>query len=153
MISRGFESSPFLSKFVKTIWSKNPDCFIWMSSSEESENFVCRSGIVPQSYSLGNLITKFIPKATYTQEVDEVKSNSIVREFLQERKNRLPENVYMVSSFGALCDPEYSIEHDALTLAIDILFLIGDIPLISGCLKTALRHMNAIHFSNLKLIV
>ena len=143
MAERKFPYSPFLSKLMRTIWSKVPNAFVWMQCETEQEPFVANSGIIPSNYAFRNIFQNTIERSVHNDNVDAVNANDELIQFYEARKKRNPKGTINIVPFGALMDGPHNIPAEGLPIAIDLLFYLSDVPLISGCLDTAMFYVNA----------
>ena len=143
MAGRNFSYSPFLAKLMRTIWSKVPNAFVWMQCEIEQEPFVANSGIIPSNYAFRQIFQNTIERSVHNENVDTVNANDELIRFYEERKKRNPKGTLNIVPFGALMDGPHNIPAEGLPIAIDLLFYLSDIPLISGCLDTAMFYVNA----------
>ena len=143
MSQRKFKSSPFLSRVMRKLWSRCNNIFAWLQCEPEKEPFVINSGIIPSNYAFRTVFQTAIDHSIHNNNVDYVNANENLINFYNERKQRNPEGSFNICPFGALTDGPYNIPLEGLTLAIDILFYLTDVPLISGCLDTAMFYVNA----------
>ena len=143
MAERNFSYSPFLSKLMRTVWSKVPNAFVWMQCEVEQEPFVANSGIIPSNYAFRNVFQAAIEHSVHNDNVDSVNANEELIKFYDARKKRNPKGTLNIVPFGALMDGPHNIPAEGLPIAIDLLFYLSDVPLISGCLDTAMFYVNA----------
>lgn len=143
MTDRHFTYSPFLSKLMRTVWSKVPNAFVWMQCEVEHEPFVASSGIIPANYAFRNVMQTAIDHSVHNADVDSVNANEALTQFYKDRKSRNPPGTLNIAPFGAIMDGPFNIPAEGLSLAIDLLFYLSDIPLISGVLETAMFYVNA----------
>ncbi|OHT08896.1 hypothetical protein TRFO_22380 [Tritrichomonas foetus] len=143
MSKRNFKYSPFLSQLMRKIWAKLPNAFVWMQCEQEQEPFVANSGIIPANYAFRTVMQSTIEHSIHNDNVDTVNANEALINFYAERQKRNPKGTLNICPFGALIDGPYNIPLEGLPLAIDLLFYLTDVPLISGCLDTAMFFVNA----------
>lgn len=138
MTARNFTYSPFLMNMMKKLWKRFPNSFVWMQCEPEQEPFVMNSGIIPMNYAFRTVFQKTIEHSIYCDNVDYVNANEELIQFYDDRNKRNPEGTFCIAPFGALIDGPYNIPIEGLTLAIDMLFYLTDVPMIQGCLNQAL---------------
>ncbi|OHT12994.1 glycosyl transferase [Tritrichomonas foetus] len=143
MSTRNFKYSPFIAKLMRTVWSKVPNAFVWMQCEVEQEPFVMNSGVIPANYAFRNAMQSTIEHSVHNDNVDTVNANEALIKFYEERNKRNPKGTLNIAPFGSLMDGPYNIPMEGLPLAIDLLFYLSDVPLISGCLDTAMFYVNA----------
>ena len=150
LMTRKAEYSPYLFKIMQKIWSKRPDAFVWTQCDPEFEPFAIKSGLIPANYAFRNVIQCSIEYSVHNDNVDYVNANETLIKLYEERKKRNPEGSLLVAPFGALMDGPFNLPNEGLSLAIDLLFYLTDVPLISGCLDTAMFYANA--YSTIKQV-
>ena len=143
MSERNFKYSPFIAKFMRTVWSNVPNAFVWMQCELEQESFVMNSGVIPANYAFRNCMQATIEHSVHNDNVDYVNANEALMKFYEERQKRNPKGTLNIAPFGSLMDGPYNIPMEGLSLAVDLLFYLTDVPLISGCLDTAMFYVNA----------
>lgn len=137
LMDRNVRSSPFLSAFVRRLWQIKPDMFIYMGCKKHLEPFVAESGIIPQNDEFGEFILKEIANAAPHENPHYIKAHEGLAYFYKERQ-RLPQDALVVAPFTSLTSGQANVPHEKLQLAIDFLFFLSDIPLVSSCLEDML---------------
>jgi starch synthase len=137
-LSRGATVSPFFTAFMRRLWAKCPSAFVWIQCDVASEALAINSGILPANYSFRTVYQGAIDRSVHCEDVDWVNSNEGLISFYEARARRTPKNSFAIAPFGALADGPFNIPTEGLPLAVDVLFYLTDVPLISGCLDTSL---------------
>ena len=151
LAARKAEYCPHMYHIMRKIWSKKPDAFVWVQCEHpELEPFVIKSGLIPANYNFRNVMQCSIEYSVHNDNVDYVNANENLIKLYDERKKRNPEGSLLICPFGALMDGPFNLPMEGLSLAIDMLFYLTDVPLISGCLDTAMFYANA--YSTIKQV-
>ncbi|OHT09608.1 glycosyl transferase [Tritrichomonas foetus] len=150
LTSRKVEYSPHLYHIMRKIWSKRPDAFVWVQCEPEQEPFVIKSGLIPANYQFRNVLQCAIEYCVPNDNVDYVNANENLIKLYEERSKRNPLGALHICPFGALMDGPYNLPNEGISLAIDALFYLTEVPLISGCLGTAMFYANA--YSTIKQV-
>lgn len=130
--------NPFLSKLMRKLWSVQPDAFVWMKAETSLQRFVIESGIIPQNNDLSKVMNTSIDHCLHTDDLSQITVMKNFKKFYKKRAEELPQNSLIISSYGSITDGPFKTEFEGISLAIDILVFLTDVPLISGCLDSAM---------------
>jgi starch synthase len=84
-----------------------------------------------------------VDNSVHCEDVDWVNANENMIEFYEARAKRNLKGFFAVCPFGGIMDGPFNCPTEGLSLAIDMLFYLTDVPLLSGCLESALFHSTA----------
>ncbi|KAH0802336.1 alpha amylase domain-containing protein [Histomonas meleagridis] len=136
---RNIEYSPFLMNFMKKLWSKKPNSFVWMNCNSENEPFVIKSGIIPTNSEFIDIIVNTIRNSIDNENVDNVDASTELKKLYERRNQRNPIGSLLIAPFESLTQkPFTNVRSDGLSMLINTLFFLSDVPLISGCLDTSM---------------
>ena len=130
--------SPFFMKMMRNLWANRPDAFVWMKSEFDLQRFVIESGIIPQSNQLSNVLLQTIEVCMRTDDLLQITASTNFSNFFKRRQENLQKGSLIITSFCSLTDHPIKISIEGLSLAIDVLFFLNDVPLINGCLDNAM---------------
>lgn len=136
--SHSTKYSPFLIKLMRKLWSFTADAFVWMKAEDSLQSFVVKSGIIPQNNAVSKVLKDSIDKCFRTDDLSQITVSKTFDQFFKKRNQELPPNSLVITSLGSVTDGPFQISQEGLSLAIDILFFLPDVPLISGCLDTSM---------------
>lgn len=139
LISNQAKSSPFFIKLMSKLWSVRPDAFVWMKCESAYQPLVINSGIIPLNNGLTNIIQTAIAQSVHTNDFDSIKSASMFNEYFKNRDAMVPKGSLIITPFGSLTEGPFQMTAEAISLAIDSLFFLSDVPLLNGCLENALH--------------
>jgi len=152
LIGRAAKNSPFLLKMVQSIWEKKPDSFLWIDCNANQENYVIESGLIPQSHVFAKLLTTSIERTIYQKDFSMITAAKEIKNYVEERKKRLPRGSIFVSTFGSLTTGPQSIPSDKLSLVVDFLYFLPDVPLISFCFDEAYQSSYAYDYTKVPVV-
>jgi starch synthase len=141
--SHDAKSNPFLTKLLRSLWAQCKDAFVWIECPDNLMRFVIETGLIPQACDLSNLINDLTEKCVHTDDINQIKAGSRFKSLFQQRMQNIPKNPLIITPFGSLTQQPFTQSFDALSLALNLLFFLPDVPLITGCLPTALSVPNA----------
>ena len=146
---RDIESSPFLISLMKKLWNKNPDAFVWMDCEPKIEPFVIKSGIIPSNTEFIDILSNSIKNSVNNENVDAIDSNAELSKIYEKRNQRNPKGSFIIAPFGSLTTNPFSdLTPDGLSLALNGLFFLSDVPLLSGCLDYSICAYDAYNVKN-----
>lgn len=136
-------SSPFLSNLMRRIWEKIPNAFVWMQCEEEQEPIIIKSGLIPMNEGFKTVMQGAIEWSIHNDSVDSCDGNTELMKYYNARNQRNPTGSFGILPFGALHQRPYNLPYEGLSLAVDNLFYLSEVPLINGCLEEAISDPTA----------
>ncbi|OHS95914.1 glycosyl transferase [Tritrichomonas foetus] len=148
--SHSTKSSPFLAKMMRTLWAEKPNAFVWIKAETDLQKFVIESGLIPQNNALSKVLQTSIDRCLHTDDLAQITASSSFEQFFKKRKEVAQEGALIITTFGGLTDGPFQMSLEGLSLAIDVLFFLNDVPLINGCLDYAVNVPSAYEISQPK---
>lgn len=143
MLARRAKCSPQLITLMKRLWAQVPDAFCWIQCEVDQEPFVCNSGLIPANYEFRTVMQSTIEHSVHCEDVDYVNANEALIKFYDRRAKQNPKGSFGICPFGGLMDGPTNMPMEGMQLAVDMLFLLTEVPLLSGCLESAMFVENA----------